>query len=952
MIDDFEASGNDQSGQAFAQLLAALSPAPAAVVDLRGNAIAENQAFRERFAQGLPPRLDTKVREAIDSLLPAVAGRPHRGQTASVEREFDLVALSNPAAPLFLLHFQPAGIDPNSRSAMREVAHAVCLSELATTGCFAWNPRTNQAFYSPRFITLLGFPAEIFNDAPFEWANRIHPEDFEHVYSKVESMLSATTDDAMFEYRFRDRSGQWHWVQSRALVARRGPDHEAELLVGVLNDITETRAQEARQHDLQQLLRHQLGSATEPGFWSWDLQTDEPWWSPSLYTLFGRTPGDGALAFLHRDGLFDRESQLLVTAALETCRERGNSGQLRVRLHRGIGKWMTAGFECHAVRDDSGTIVRLFGLIHPLDSERSDPASAPARGRLDVPVSVDLDTSGHLGTFTLDPRRGIFLLSEEAARILGHAAGQPVAVATLEQALGRESAHLARSTFLRLIREGKAREPIELEIRREDGTRLWIRCRPLLERKASGQLRIAGFIQDITRERDALKRASLISNYDPVTHLPNRKLLAELARTAASLARLQGQSLAVLAVSIDDFHFINESFGHAVGDELLRRAAVRLKEQFPTQTVGRYGGNTFMVLHGPMAPGSVDLHLQGQRAHDALSAQPLMRMHGLRVRCSVGVVTLEQLADERPEVANLLVAAEAALSEARAQGGNRVAQFEQAARARIVRRLSIEARLPGAIAREELKLQYLPQVRLDNQQLAGLEVSLSWIDEDGLALFPGEFMEVAEATGDILPIGRWMLDKALDQMSTWRDQGLLETGTRLGLRVYAAQLQQTDILQTLRRTCEEHQWPLQQLVLVVPAEALHHADDPTRQHLLRIGDAGMHVAVTDFGEAGINLCAARELPLAYARMSPQLVPPSTPSSEALVKALSGVCVALGSSLLAPCIEDQSGAQRLLELGCNEGEGLLFGTAMTARAAEQWLYARRQSNSGDIQTGPR
>jgi diguanylate cyclase (GGDEF)-like protein len=263
--------------------------------------------------------------------------------------------------------------------------------------------------------------------------------------------------------------------------------------------------------------------------------------------------------------------------------------------------------------------------------------------------------------------------------------------------------------------------------------------------------------------------------HDALTGLPNRALFEDRLRRALA-ATGRGGSIGVLFVDLDDFKTVNDSLGHAAGDELLQLVAGRIDELLrPGDTVARLGGDEFAVLLEQLgAPEEAER--VAERLLDALRAPATLAGRRLAVRASVGIAT------SAPGAApgELLRDADAAMYEAKARGEGGWARFDPALHAQALSRLELSAELPAAIERGELELHYQPIVGLAGEPAGGVEALVRWRHPSRGLLGPGEFIALAERTGAIVPLGRWVLEQACRDVGRWQREAGVEDPPRAG----------------------------------------------------------------------------------------------------------------------------------------------------------------------------
>jgi diguanylate cyclase (GGDEF)-like protein/PAS domain S-box-containing protein len=444
-------------------------------------------------------------------------------------------------------------------------------------------------------------------------------------------------------------------------------------------------------------------------------------------------------------------------------------------------------------------------------------------------------------------------------------------------------------------------------------------------------------MRDITERKaleDELRHQAF---HDPLTGLANRPLFQDRLSHAVALARRQDRGFAVLFLDLDDFKTINDSLGHARGDDLLRAVAERISAILrPSDTAARLGGDEFIVLvEGSTLDAGAEL--VAERLLEVLH-QPY-DMNGeagreLSVTASVGIAFgLRGSADE------LLRDADIALYEAKAAGRNRYVLFQSEMQTAVQDRLAIQMDLAEAIEREEFFLLYQPTFDLQSERVIGVEALIRWRHPRRGVLGPAEFIPIAESTGLIVPIGRWVLQEACRQAAAWRMQGQ-ELG--MSVNVSARQLDTDELIADVRDALHSHSLDPTTLTLEVTETALMHDPDATATRLGLLKQLGVRIAIDDFGTGYSSLAYLRQFPADALKIDRSFISgiASSKQSAALIHTLVQLGKALEIETLAEGIEDQIQLKTLQREQCDHGQGFLFSRPLEVAAVEAFLEDAR------------
>ncbi|MFL6128771.1 MAG: putative bifunctional diguanylate cyclase/phosphodiesterase [Mycobacteriales bacterium] len=474
--------------------------------------------------------------------------------------------------------------------------------------------------------------------------------------------------------------------------------------------------------------------------------------------------------------------------------------------------------------------------------------------------------------------------------------------------------------------EGR-RESFRTEKRffRADGATIWTNLTVSLIRGDDGTPRYqAAIIEDVTDRHRLSERLAYEATHDPLTDLPNRALF--LSRLTDALAdRTPGARVGLCLLDLDSFKVINDSLGHTVGDRLLTAVADRLAERVAgAGLVARLGGDEFVVLVQQCEPAQLAA-LTG-RLQAALAVPVGIDGHQLSVSASIGAVDAPAGSTTSP--ADLIRAADITLQQAKADGKGRVAFHDPDRKASQVTLYTLAATLPGALDRGEFMLVYQPLVRLADERLHGVEALLRWQHPRFGTLSPEHFIRLAEETGAILPLGRWILFEACRQAAARRD---VLPDLLLSVNVAVRQLQQPGFVDDVTRALSDSGLPAHRLQLEVTEHAVMTADrDAPLAALRKIADLGVRVAIDDFGTGYSNLAYLRRLPVRELKLAgtflDALRDPATadPADLHLVTTLIHLAHGLGLGVTAEAVETAEQAQRLRELGCDTAQGWHYG----------------------------
>ncbi|MEU5792701.1 EAL domain-containing protein [Streptomyces sp. NPDC047813] len=480
-----------------------------------------------------------------------------------------------------------------------------------------------------------------------------------------------------------------------------------------------------------------------------------------------------------------------------------------------------------------------------------------------------------------------------------------------------------------LVRGDREHYHLEKAFNRPDGTVLWTNLTVSLLRDADGRPQYQLALMEDTTERRLLNlRLRYEATHDALTGLPNRTLFFE--RLEKVLAAGNGQRFGLCYLDLDGFKTINDSLGHAAGDRLLVEVADRLQScaTAPGEMVARLGGDEFVALTtGPGTDRTVDE--LAERIMNALVTPISIDGRDLLVRGSLGIV--EGPAAERT-AAEVLRSADITMYRAKSAGGNRCELADPEADARAITRHGLTNALPTALERGEFFIEYQPLVHLGDGSVRGAEALVRWLHPQHGVLGPDRFIPLAEHTGLIVPLGRWVLEESIRQARAWRERhgGRHAGPLRINVNLSPCQLSHPGLVQDTVDILERAGVTPDALCLEVTESALIGADDDLLKPLRRLAEMGVDIALDDFGTGYSNLANLRRLPVSVLKLDRSFTQgmqqfPADPVDLKIVEGIVTLAHSLDLAVTVEGVETGAQAEQLRVLGCDTAQG--------------WYYAR-------------
>jgi diguanylate cyclase (GGDEF)-like protein len=469
---------------------------------------------------------------------------------------------------------------------------------------------------------------------------------------------------------------------------------------------------------------------------------------------------------------------------------------------------------------------------------------------------------------------------------------------------------------------------------RRDGVESPIEDSAALIHDASGQMTGGVLVfRDVSAAQAMSLKLSHMAQYDELTNLPNRTLFNDRLAQAIALAGRQGTCLALLFVDLDRFKQVNDSLGHAVGDALLQSVAERLRSCVRrSDTVSRHGGDEFLVLLSHVKHAE-DAVLSADKMIAALMAPHRVLDFDLIGTASVGVSVYP---DDGQTAETLISASDAAMYHAKQNGRNNRQRFRAEMNTRSADRQLVERSLRGAAERDELVLHYQPMIDLEARAMTGIEALVRWRHPERGLVWPREFVPIAEESGLIVPIGRWVLRQACCQARAWQDAGL--PAMPIAVNVSATEFRARGFLEHVRIALEEARLEPRYLEFELTESVLMEDAASTISLLRGLKDMGVQLAVDDFGTGYSSLSYLSRFPIDILKIDQSFVQAITadPNAAAIVSAVINMGSSLHQRVIAEGVETREQLAVLQAHHCAEGQGFYFSPPVSAEEFAELL----------------
>ncbi len=634
--------------------------------------------------------------------------------------------------------------------------------------------------------------------------------------------------------------------------------------------------------------------------------SEEQWLEPGFWASRVH-PDDLEMA----EGILDRAAGL------------GIDVDLTYRFRNAAGHWVHLHDRVTADLDDRGQTVALRGLSLDVSErfriEQRVNQYADIVDRIDLALLVLRLEEGPDGVLIMDG-------ANAAASRLVHRDLHPLIGGTIEDAFPALAGSRLRNRLALVIERGVPLRVDDLLVRPTRGAPrvVTLRAFPLTGRAVGVSL------QDVTEAveaSEALRRQAL---YDSLTGLPNRRLLDEELHRRIGQGSLPGENVALLVMDLDQFKEVNDALGHHVGDQLLRSIGDRLTAELSDSLVARLGGDEFAVVLAGLV-NEVDARRVADRIRETLSEPFILDDVRLQSNASIGIALYPEQARD---VATLIQRADVAMYMAKRAGAG-VAVYAAEHDRSSVERLTLIGDLPGAAESGQFVLHYQPCVALRTGRPVRVEALIRWQHPRLGLLGPDQFVELAELSGAIQPMTRWVVGEGLAALRHWRNHGY-EIGLAVNLSV--RNLYDPDLVSYLETALETHDIPPGDLVLELTETEL--MDDPSlaQEVFAALGALGVNTSIDDFGTGYSSLTYLRDLPLQEIKIDKSFVAEMHRRSDefTIVRSMIDLGHNLGLEVVAEGVEHADDLQLLRRLGCDLGQGYHFSRPLPSDELLAWL----------------
>jgi len=678
-------------------------------------------------------------------------------------------------------------------------------------------------------------------------------------------------------------------------------------------------------------------SKTAP--WVWHIERDVVEWSDEVFEMLGYEPGSFEMDREFYMSCVYPDDRPLVEKALVRMLDRHTIGSMEHRIFTRKGELLWIEQRAEVFRDAAGKPDYVVGVCQEVTARKISELDFMEKKRTlrlildNAPMGIWLqDIDGRL-LFVNKAFCEALGMPEEKFLSINHYAeiypGEEKAVmdsmASDEAVLAQEGPHRSYETLR--FSDGRLHDLEIIKIR--------------LTNNEGGVSGLIGLSTDITQRKIAEENLKFLAHHDGLTGLYNRNYFVDQLRKTFAIAQRQNNHGALLFFDCDHFKSINDSLGHQIGDEILKEMGERLSRNVREEDeVARLGGDEFVVMAVNIGEDQRVAAERAQSIAEKLKDALLMpfevagQLHHLTP--SVGVSLFPQ---EDQTADDVLKHADTAMYRAKDAGRNAIRFFMPSMQEEVEQRLRTQTELRHAIANDELELHYQPQINASTG-VTGVEALIRWNHPERGMVFPGDFIDVAEESGLIIPMGEWVLQNGLMQLKKWQAEGL-ELGT-LAINVSPKQFHQDSFVEYVKGLLNEMEMSGDLLELELTENILLDQTAETVSKIEALKEVGVLFSIDDFGTGYSSMAYLKQLPLDRLKIDKSFVSDITTNinDAHIVKTIIGMSHNLGLELIAEGVETKEEMDFLIENGCDDFQGYYFARPMPAMKVIEFCDAYR------------
>jgi diguanylate cyclase (GGDEF)-like protein/PAS domain S-box-containing protein len=788
-------------------------------------------------------------------------------------------------------------------------------------GVWDWDVPNNLLEWDDVMYKLYGLRMGDFEEAYEAWARAIHPDDKARTEGEIQAALRGEREYAP-EFRVVWPDGSVHYIKAASHTTFDA--HGKPLrMIGINYELTEQKEIEQKlQRESEKNLAF-LRNASD-GINILDVNGNLIQASDSFCSMLG----------------YERDEIIGMNVSKWDSKFKGV--ELTQVVNNLFAQHSRTQFETiHRRKDGSTFDVEISSLLLELEGKpvlfcsSRDITERKQNETVMRQYKKALETT-HDGYWMVDSKGFLLEANQAYADIVGYTVSELRGLHVSQLEVNEQSVDEVKAHITKIISRGY--DVFETRHRHKDGHEVDFEISTSYEPES--QMFVA-FCRDITLRKEAEKQIAHLAFYDPLTGLPNRRLLQDRLTQALSSGVRRGRKGAILFIDLDNFKTINDTLGHDIGDLLLQQAAQRIQSCLREgDTVARPGGDEFVVMLSDLSEVVIEAAAQteavGEKILAALSKPYLLSGRECHNTSSIGATLFGDQKQAKQAIEEIMKQADIAMYQAKNSGRNALRFFDPEMQASINSLAALEDELRTALANQDFQLYY--QIQVDNSlRPLGAEALIRWIHPERGLVSPAQFIPLAEDTGQIVAIGNWVLETACAQLKAWQE----DTRTCdlvLAVNVSAKQFRQADFVSQVQTVVKRYAIDPRLLKLELTESMLVSNVEETIQTMSKLREVGVRFSLDDFGTGYSSLQYLKRLPLDQVKIDQSFVRDITTDSsdKAIVRTIIAMAYSMNLDVIAEGVETEAQRQLLLKKGCKNYQGYLFGKPVPITQFEESL----------------
>jgi len=825
---------------------------------------------------------------------------------------------------------QPSIVSPKKlEEIQKEVLQLFLAGDFAL---FKWENKKNWPVIAvtENVVRVLGYETSQWLDGTLNYGKLIHPADIKRVVDKTNTNLKSGTEDLFhIPYRVRRSDGQYTWLYESTRVAK---DIEGRVthFIGYIVDISRIVERENKIQSLEE--RFELVVlATGDGVWDWDVLTDEVWYSERLKEMLGYQDDEMGNSFLDwKERLHPQDKQKTLNTIERHFQHKTEfyESMYRLRCKNGTWKWILG--RGKALFNMEGKPYRMLGFHTDMTKRK--------RIEEELRLYAKIFENSEEGITITDAHSHIISVNDAFTKITGYERNEVIGKTPAILSSGRHHRDFYEKMWKSLIEKGSWEGEIYNRKKTGEIYPEWISIFTINDDEDK-MIRYAAIFSNITPLKKALEKSDHLSHYDTLTQLPNLSLLHDRVDQALINAKKEGKKAALLYMDLDHFKNLNDSLGHNIGDRFLQEVASLLKDSIrPNDTLSRQGGDEFVVLLCDIDSEYEIIKITEEictKMQETISIDE----HKITSSFSIGIAVSPE---DGTSFETLLQHADTAMYQAKKSGRNMFQFFKSEMNALAEKKYKMHMALNQAIEKNELSLHFQPQLDITSKRIFGAEALLRWTSSELGSVSPAEFIPIAEETGLIIPIGKWILEEACAHAKAWKEDADMPELV-ISVNISVLQFKQPDFQKIVMKALQMHSLDAKYIELELTETLLIQDMEQNLQVLNALKECGVKFSIDDFGTGYSSLSYLKEIPASQLKIDQSFIKTlrQNKDDEAIVNSVISLGKHFGMQVIAEGVETQEDLDFLEGMQCHEAQGYHISRPLPAKAFEDFI--KKQTN---------